>query len=31
MDYTPIGWQGPIQHTWTEKCDGNHAPGECKS
>ncbi len=29
QDYTPIGWQGAAQHTWTPSCDGNHEPGPC--
>ena len=28
-DWTPIGWQGPTQHTWTRSCDGLHGPGPC--
>jgi len=29
MDFTPIGWQGAAQHTYTMACDGIHAPGPC--
>jgi hypothetical protein len=29
MDWTPIGWQGAAQHTWTQVCDGIHPPGPC--
>ncbi len=29
QDYTPAGWQGAAQHTWTPSCDGNHEPGPC--
>jgi hypothetical protein len=29
MDFTPIGWQGPAQHTCTAACDGIHPPGPC--
>jgi hypothetical protein len=28
-DWKPIGWQGPVQHTWTRTCDGLHGPGPC--
>jgi hypothetical protein len=28
-DWTPIGWQGAAQHTYTMACDGFHAPGPC--
>jgi hypothetical protein len=27
--FTPIGWQGAAQHTYTTACDGNHPPGPC--
>ena len=26
---TPIGYQGPAQHTYTMACDGFHEPGPC--
>ena len=29
MDFTPIGYQGAAQHTYTMACDGIHAPGPC--
>jgi hypothetical protein len=29
VDWTPIGWQGAAQHTYTTACDGHHAPGPC--
>ena len=29
INWTPIGWQGPVQHTWTRGCDGLHGPGPC--
>lgn len=28
---TPIGYQGPAQHTFTPGCDGFHQPGQCKA
>lgn len=27
--FTPVGWQGAAQHTYTMACDGLHAPGPC--
>lgn len=27
--FTPIGYQGPAQHTYTPACDGFHEPGQC--
>lgn len=27
--FTPIGWQGAAQHTYTRPCDGAHPPGPC--
>lgn len=30
MDITPLGYQGPAQHTATTACDGFHEPGRCK-
>jgi hypothetical protein len=29
MTVTPIGYQGPAQHTYTMACDGFHEPGQC--
>ncbi len=29
VSFTPTGWQGPVQHTWTAGCAGAHAPGPC--
>lgn len=29
QDITPIGWQGPAQHTYTTACDGLHPYGPC--
>ena len=29
LTYTPIGYQGPAQHTYTTACDGFHEPGQC--
>jgi len=29
MTFTPIGYQGPAQHTYTAACAGFHAPGPC--
>ncbi len=29
QDYTPIGYQGAAQHTYTIGCDGFHEPGPC--
>ena len=29
LTITPIGYQGPAQHTYTRACDGHHAPGPC--
>lgn len=31
IQFTPIGWQGAAQHTYTTACDGLHAPGPCPS
>ena len=31
QDYTPIGYQGAAQHTYTTACDGFHEPGRCAS
>ncbi len=28
-DVTLPDWQGAVQHTWTEGCDGFHPPGPC--
>jgi hypothetical protein len=28
---TPIGYQGPAQHTYTVNCDGFHPPGQCNA
>ena len=27
--FTPIGYQGAAQHTYTRACDGFHEPGPC--
>jgi hypothetical protein len=27
--FTPIGYQGCAQHTYTVACDGFHEPGPC--
>jgi hypothetical protein len=27
--FTPIGYQGAAQHTYTTACDGFHEPGQC--
>ena len=27
--WTPVGWQGAAQHTYTMACDGLHGPGPC--
>ena len=27
--FTPTGWQGAAQHTWTEACAGHHGPAPC--
>ena len=27
--WTPVGWQGAAQHTYTRACDGHHGPGPC--
>ncbi len=27
--FTPIGYQGAAQHTYTLSCDGFHEPGKC--
>jgi len=29
QDYTPAGYQGAAQHTYTTACDGFHDPGPC--
>ena len=29
MTVTPIGYQGPAQHTYTPACAGHHEPGPC--
>jgi len=29
VNFTPIGWQGAAQHTYTPACDGLHGPGAC--
>jgi hypothetical protein len=29
LTYTPVGYQGPAQHTHTTACDGFHEPGQC--
>jgi hypothetical protein len=29
--FTPIGYQGPAQHTAVASCDGFHEPGQCKA
>ncbi len=29
QDYTPTGYQGAAQHTYTPGCDGLHPPGPC--
>jgi hypothetical protein len=29
LTFTPIGYQGPAQHTYTAGCDGFHEPGQC--
>lgn len=28
VTYTPTGYQGPAQHTYTTACDGFHEPGQ---
>ena len=27
--WTPVGWQGPAQHTFIAACAGFHEPGPC--
>jgi hypothetical protein len=27
--WSPIGWQGAAQHTYTPACAGHHGPGPC--
>jgi hypothetical protein len=29
VPFSPIGYQGPAQHTYTRSCDGFHEPGIC--
>lgn len=29
LTFTPVGYQGPAQHTWTIACDGFHEFGPC--
>jgi len=29
LTFTPVGYQGPAQHTYTTACAGFHAPGPC--
>ncbi len=29
LAFTPVGYQGAAQHTWTMACDGFHEPGQC--
>jgi len=29
INWTPIGYQGAAQHTYTQACAGHHAPGPC--
>jgi hypothetical protein len=29
LTFTPVGYQGPAQHTYTTGCDGFHEPGQC--
>jgi hypothetical protein len=29
IQWTPIGYQGAAQHTYTMACDGFHEPGQC--
>ena len=29
VDFTPIGYQGAAQHTYTVNCDGFHPAGSC--
>jgi hypothetical protein len=29
LTVTPVGYQGPAQHTYTAGCDGFHEPGQC--
>lgn len=31
IEYTPVGYQGAAQHTYTANCDGFHEPGQCKA
>ena len=29
VEFTPVGYQGAAQHTYTTACDGFHEPGQC--
>jgi hypothetical protein len=29
INWSPTGWQGAAQHTYTRGCDGQHEPGAC--
>jgi hypothetical protein len=29
INWTPAGYQGAAQHTWTMACCGHHGPGPC--
>ena len=29
LTFTPTGYQGAAQHTYTAACDGFHEPGPC--
>jgi hypothetical protein len=31
VPFTPSGYQGAAQHTFTPGCDGFHEPGQCKT